>query len=346
MIHWIGSLNTIAKDYGVTPAISTRIASFVALALHSKSSDVLIGIVRSGRDIDVDRADELVGPCVSVLPSRLRFSASTTLLDLAIEEALADKEARAHQLVTLGEISRISNFDNRSDLFNILLTYQSLAERDKSATGADKPWPIEQPPEQIRMPTSYALSIEITPLRTENQFEITAFYDSNLLQPCEAQAFLETIGMVLDCFVRTPSTRFDQLEIGGKKGVEVSSKDLVESLAGGASVGDGDQRLVSEVDHREVCDRLAVVWSSVLQLNGRRVAPNDRFGNLGGDSVRLSRSHFRTMIATRRSILLTLSSDIDDEALRTPWSSRTFDTCCKTGSAPDDRGAGSVDTSP
>lgn len=235
--------------------------------------------MRSGRDINVDSADEVIGPCVSVLPSRLLLDASTSLLDLTREEATADRRARAHQHVTLAQLAKICDLPGRSDLFDILVTYQSLAEREEEPEGQrELAWPIQQPPERITMPTSYTLSLEITPeADDEEALELSCFYDHRIIEREEVKRLLGTIARVMDYITTAPCTKIGELKLeGGEKALKPIRRPAVKV----------DVSTVSEKEIAKVVERLTEVWASVLRLDVDEFGAEDSFASLGGDSVR------------------------------------------------------------
>lgn len=283
--HWSGELDALSQRSGITPAIASRLAILVALHHHTGSADVNVGIVRSGRDIDVADADEIIGPCVSVLPSRIRFDPSVSLLSLAKAEADADRRARVHQHVTLSQLARFCDLPGRADLFDILVTFQSLAERDPSVERA-APWPVRQPPERIHMPTNYTLSFEITPeMHDKDKLELACFFDERIIDKAEVDEILKTVATVLDYLTTAPCTRLGDVKLGegappprraaagtngsptGTNGINGSIKTLDPSLT-------------------PLTQRLAKEWSSVLRVPEDDIGPHDSFASFGGDSVR------------------------------------------------------------
>lgn len=284
--------------------------------------------MRSGRDIDVEGADEIIGPCVSVLPSRLLLDPSASLLNLAREETTADRRARAHQHVTLAQIAKICDLPGRSDLFDILVTYQSLAERDEEDEEQRKlSWPIRQPPERITMPTSYTLSLEITPeADDEEALELSCFYDHRIITRSEVQRLLSTIARVMDYITTAPCTKVGELKLESSK----SSAPLprVEAPRESGRVEKTDE----EVD--EVVGRLSEVWASVLRLDVEEFGADDSFASLGGDSVGYS---FRSL---RSWLTSSLPTDLDDAAIGSTGESRAIHSRSSLDEATDDEGAG------
>lgn len=272
--HWNGDLTAASRRIGVTPAVMSRIAIQIALGHHSKKKDIAVGIVRSGRDIDVNFCDTIIGPLVSVLPSRVILEPSTSLLDLLQQETSNDLLSRLNQTVTLSDLAKICQLTSRADIFDILVTYQSLAEREKEET---LPYPIRQPPTEIYMPTSYTLSMEITPSAEDPDFlELGCFFDNRVIESEEVNQLLKTIARVLDYIVVAPCTTIDKMELGS-----------VSPIILGIPVPIPQQKkLVDGTKMGGLIERLSKVWGAVLRLDGDSIGPDESFTALGGDSVR------------------------------------------------------------
>ncbi|GAA5872736.1 hypothetical protein JCM3774_005045 [Rhodotorula dairenensis] len=280
--HWTGDLMGLTQRSGITPAIASRIAVLVALHYHARSDDVNVGIVRSGRDIDVADADEVIGPCVSVLPSRIRFDHDPSLLSLVKAEAEADRRARRHQHVTLAQLARFCDLPGRADLFDILVTFQSLAERDPEVEAA-APWPVRQPPERIHMPTNYTLSFEITPeLHDGDKLELACFFDERITTQAEVDGVLATVGTVLDYLTTAPCTTVSHLKLGSKIPAR-RLDDVRQSETNGTSPRPGPAALTDR--QMDLVIPLRKEWAVILRLDEEECGTDDSFASLGGDSI-------------------------------------------------------------
>ncbi|GAA5947713.1 hypothetical protein JCM3765_001046 [Sporobolomyces pararoseus] len=283
LFHWTGDLSGLSQRSGITPAIASRLATSLALAHHADSQDVTLGIVRSGRDIDVDLADTMIGPCVSVLPSRLDLSSSNTespsLLELAKAETKADRLARLNQRVTLSNLARICNLPGRTDLFDILVTYQSLAELDEEEENL-APWPIRQPPERIHMPTNYTLSFEFTPEKNEpDKLELACYFDERIISQKEVDGVLKTIAQVLDYLTTAPCTKVSQLKLG-ETAPKLEKQKQQSPKTNGSSISREERSKLSPL-----LSKVKKEWSAVLRLEEGEFGEDESFGSLGGDSI-------------------------------------------------------------
>ncbi|GAA5898414.1 uncharacterized protein JCM6883_001016 [Sporobolomyces salmoneus] len=287
IFHWTGDLSGLSQRNGITPAIASRLATSLALAHHADSKDVTLGIVRSGRDIDVDLADTMIGPCVSVLPSRLVLPPSSStadspsLLSLAESETRSDRLARLNQRVTLSDLARICSLPGRTDLFDILVTFQSLAELDSSEETL-APWPIRQPPERIHMPTNYTLSFEFTPEKDEpDKLELACYFDERIIGKKQVEGVLGTVAQVLDYLTTAPCTKVDELKLGETAPrIEKKKKKEPSSQSGGVSISKEERSKLAPI-----VSKLKKEWFSVLRLDESEFGDEETFGSLGGDSI-------------------------------------------------------------
>ncbi|KAK4698825.1 hypothetical protein P7C70_g7444, partial [Phenoliferia sp. Uapishka_3] len=278
-LNWSGDLSGLVKRHGITPAIASRIAIALAISQKTGSTDFSLGIVRSGRDIDLEDADAIVGPCVSVLPSRLRLSSNASLLDLATSESQSDRQIRAHQDITLSQLFKSCGVSNRSALFDILVTFQSFAERNEEEETLAR-WPIKQPPERIRMPSNYALSFEITPRKEDaDALELACFFDGEVVSEEEVLGVLRGAARVLDVFTVAPCTTVDSLRRDATDSPLSRQRPRTPTSKSGNNAS--SHRAVDGERVEDFLNRIVPIWCEVLRLKPLQLAPSDTWGSVG-----------------------------------------------------------------
>lgn len=72
-------LYTSLKSYGITLASLIKASWAFVLAQFSGESDIVFGHVVSGRNLPLEGIDQIVGPCVNIIPVRVRLASSTVL---------------------------------------------------------------------------------------------------------------------------------------------------------------------------------------------------------------------------------------------------------------------------
>lgn len=267
-----GRMKRLASQYGLTPAVASRVATALALSNWLRESggraaaDILMGVVRSGREVELGGGtvpEEILGCCVSVLPTRIRFETGKTLSEVMLSEMEADQRARTHQRITLSQLSLVGE-----DRLKVLFTYQSIHENSETLA---KQTPIGRRPKQIRMPSNFVVSVEVTPLGIEGEYDVEVFYDEKAVNENLAHALLEHLQKALDQVTANDGTDYlvEVTEVLRPEIGPVTEKVTDESV-------DGGKRLKS---------LLRFAWGSVLGVDLETITPSSRFRAMGGDSV-------------------------------------------------------------
>lgn len=137
-----------ASNAEVTPASLFKAALGYTISRHSGSTDVLLGYVESGRSVALEGIEEIVGPCISSVPLRLRFrrqdegphhqdkSSSAAMSGASVLEVVQEAETSSvkaieHQQLGLDGITAAAR--SSQSLFSVLLAFQNFSDTDKDA---------------------------------------------------------------------------------------------------------------------------------------------------------------------------------------------------------------------
>ncbi|EGG02351.1 uncharacterized protein MELLADRAFT_91465 [Melampsora larici-populina 98AG31] len=161
------SLLQLSKSYSFTPAIATRIATAIGIFQwtgdHQAPQDLIMGIVRSGREIGLNGrsiAEEVRGCCVKVLPSRIQCYEDKPIEEMIQEELEHESKLKSMDQTDVKESLMVEG------LCKVLFTYQ---------VG------ILYKPMKVRMGSIFGISIEISPNEVMDSFEIEIYYDEKFL---------------------------------------------------------------------------------------------------------------------------------------------------------------------
>ncbi|KFY99001.1 hypothetical protein V500_01494 [Pseudogymnoascus sp. VKM F-4518 (FW-2643)] len=114
---------------GLTPATLFTALSACALARSTKSSDVVFGLLVSGRSMLPSGLQDVIGPCVNVIPIRVRFTDDGTL-DFALK-CVEEQRLRGLQFETsqFSDIARhCTDWPGPPKDFGVVVQYQNIEE--------------------------------------------------------------------------------------------------------------------------------------------------------------------------------------------------------------------------
>ncbi|KAJ7727915.1 acetyl-CoA synthetase-like protein [Mycena metata] len=108
----------------VTLSSCVRAAVALTLALHDSTSDVLFGVVTSGRTGEIPGVETIFGSCISTIPCRVSVAPDQTLESILQSVHAHSVDSVPFQFLGLNEILKATNFDD--DIFRVLLTIENL----------------------------------------------------------------------------------------------------------------------------------------------------------------------------------------------------------------------------
>jgi len=100
------------------------------------TDDVVIGVVTSGRTLPIPGLEDIVGPCISVVPTRIITSHSRTIRDLITSVHATNRMALPHSILPLAEIQRTAQTSQGRSLYDILFVYQESLTSKRRYAGA------------------------------------------------------------------------------------------------------------------------------------------------------------------------------------------------------------------
>ncbi|ROV92105.1 hypothetical protein VSDG_07548 [Cytospora chrysosperma] len=148
------------------------------------TEDVVIGNVTSGRTIPVSGVEDVMGPCLTTIPLRLRIRQVRTIRELLESIHASNRESLAHCTLPLAEIKKAAGIMPGQPLYDALFVYQ---ESLHSRAGRQQPELIRKVAHEDYLETK--LLAEIEPLETGFQFRIT--YHTDIFDYAHIQLLFE-----------------------------------------------------------------------------------------------------------------------------------------------------------
>lgn len=207
-------------NVGVDVTTSTVVRAAWALVLGSQagSDDVVFGETLSGRDIDLDYVEDIVGPTLTTVPSRIQIDRDATVGQFL--RTIHDQATRVipHQHAGLQHIKRLGGSMAVACDFRNLLVIQSASE-GSSQEGLLKP--IEDEPGQSNFFT-YPLVVEC--FIEADKLVLVLHHDEAVINSWQAKRIAHQFEALVEQLIRLsrrPTSKVSNLQLYGQEDVEM-----------------------------------------------------------------------------------------------------------------------------
>lgn len=191
----LSDIEAAARKVGVTALCIYQAAWAQLLCIATDSLDVCFGNVYSGRNLPIDGAPTITGPCFNTLPLRARLQHSMTNAELAQQLHAFNLELLPFQPSSLRRIQ--SHLSQGQSLFDTLLLAQN-----EDVTLNYEVWNIKSESGTMDFP----LICEIIPVRVHNTLTMNLHWHGNLLSPLEVTRMLKGFDEILHSIILYPSS--------------------------------------------------------------------------------------------------------------------------------------------
>lgn len=172
-----------------TFATALKAAWALTLAKHTKQNDIEFGHLVSGRTLPISGVEDMVGPCVNIVPVRMRIRPGMTTEHLI--EAIQDRylASMPHETLGFNGIVESCTAWPRSTPYSSILQHQNIDDVppltfDNGKTEANV---------SLRCPSHDSPDIWIISIPKDNTIEVTLSCNDNLVSPYEAQSLLGSL---------------------------------------------------------------------------------------------------------------------------------------------------------
>ena len=117
----------VCKRYNVTEACLFKTLLGITLQMYSQTNDVVFGEVVSGRDVPVSGIDQMGGPTISTIPTRIRCDSNMTLQELYSQ---VQKQHISRFDYSSVSVNQIESWIDIKPLIEILFVYQNNSLND------------------------------------------------------------------------------------------------------------------------------------------------------------------------------------------------------------------------
>lgn len=201
----LSDVDAAVSSAKATTATVLQCAFAAAMALSLKTNDFIFGNVLSGRTIPVERADEIMAPCITTVPQRLRVQddqLSISQMIRLLQEA--NSSSLEHQHASPRDIQKWTKADRA--LYDCLFSFIRIQSQGDENEGL-----LKQADSEIGV--DYPLAVEFEADSRTDQLTVRAGFTQTFGTSSEADLLLEKIEMLTDAILRHPEMTLSALGI-------------------------------------------------------------------------------------------------------------------------------------
>jgi amino acid adenylation domain-containing protein len=211
-------IDNVAKRLSISRQTFFQAAFAYLLSSYLDTSDVLFGTVFSGRTSPVQGIEDIIGPCLRVLPTRLNLAWVRTITDLLLATHKSNRKSLEYGDLSLREIKKVSEIRANGPLFDSLIVWQETPWTD--LTNTECQFKEHAAAEFLE----FSMTIQLEP--RGDAVSVRAVYDRSIFPAAQVNMFLEQIESVTSLFVRSPDLSLTA--VNGHLSTSVLSVDNTE----------------------------------------------------------------------------------------------------------------------
>ena len=269
----------------ITHATILKAAWALVLAQLSGRSDIVFGNLISGRNADVDGVESIVGPCLNIIPVRIRLEPKWTGLDLL--RKIQNQQVASMPFESLGFREVVQHCTDWPEwtYFSSIVQHQNIAQ--------DMPFKLDRVKYKLGFlgaPDTLAdLTIVSTPKKNDVIEIALGYADDGTIPQSFAEKALDTMTTLVQGLTCNPSATLPPQSTG------VTDSQLPQILEDAQSIGGppvADMlRSLKNHDILDMADTLTRAWRMILpsgKQNSSAMNLDSSFHDLGGDLISLA----------------------------------------------------------
>lgn len=200
-------IRQFARENRFTLSTIMLAAWTLVLSRYTRTDDIIFGTTFSGRTLDTQDIERIVGLLMNAAPVRTRIPRNTTIADFlsSIQKQISD--SNRFEQTPLSDIHRCAHFPPRTPLFNSILVFGNYP-LDDARSGRASPISIEAP--KSFGWTDVPLTLMVTPWKT---FDIEARFDTATVDPAHVRQLLDDTLRTMCRIATDPALSLDAIEI-------------------------------------------------------------------------------------------------------------------------------------
>ncbi|KUJ06998.1 uncharacterized protein LY89DRAFT_767318 [Mollisia scopiformis] len=267
-IQDISKIENLRKKLGVTPQAVLQ-AAWISVLQKFTSSNLTLGIVTSGRAIDFEGADRVIGPLFNTVPFHIVLQTGTTSAALISKCHEYNMQMQDFQHTALKDIQKLSSAKTGEPLFESLFVFQRENEEDDETL-----WKSEDGG-QI---ADYPLAFEATLNQDNSKLDLTIVAQGRIMDQAKADDLLTAVERALQ----------DILSSDGKNVVPVNEIGQGNKKRNGLPTSDDIDKSSTtngEFSWTEDAQKIRTEIASLAKVSEDSIQNNSSIFELGLDSI-------------------------------------------------------------
>ena len=128
-------LRALAKKYQVTLSTVVQLAWAIVLQRFMQQDDFVFGVVFSGRSINVENIDNIVGVFINTLPFRVAIKKQTSIESLLKHLQSSMVDIQEHSYVSLAQVKDWCLEDKHQEMFDSIFVFENYPEENNNHQG-------------------------------------------------------------------------------------------------------------------------------------------------------------------------------------------------------------------
>lgn len=202
----LGPLHSFRDACNITIANMVQLAWAIVLNRYTGSADIVFGYLSNGRDAPVKRIDEIVGPMINMMVSRILLLGEATVGQTAERVQEDFLEAFNNQRTSLGDIQHALRLSEHN-LFNTAISYfRRSLEHDIQASSSLSVRSVSG-----EDPTEYDVNVTIL-MVGDSSMRLSLQYSTSFLDEASARCLLDGLQQALFTIAVNPESPLDKLD--------------------------------------------------------------------------------------------------------------------------------------
>lgn len=196
------AINDFVRKHEVTLSACLFAAWGQLLQVYNDTDDVLIGTAVSGRKLEMEGIDSLVGVLSNTIPLRIRTDQAETVIQFVQRIHKEYIQLESFENTPLLDIRSYSEFDNGSTMFDFLMVVENYPIHELLGQDADKE--IRITAAEFKEANHYPLTFTV--MKYEHNLSGVLTYDCNIFQEDTINAIIELFQSIVSKIVTSSNT--------------------------------------------------------------------------------------------------------------------------------------------